>query len=291
VLNRIRIVCLVAPFVLVASSALPARAGNLDGVITSEYPNKIVTLRRFFSGERLRFYADGSLVEDAPAGTFTTDGQVEVRDATLERSVLTIKARRICQVYDAKRRQFVDALTTIENLPGRQQKDIEKALRRRQVTIEIQMAPTPDPKEIPEALHAVFLARDEPVTKIAPPFYRDFFAKLDGTTDQSTVPAGVFRMTSTHGKPAEISAPRATFSPDPEYSEAARQLKFQGSAVLSFIVDPSGSVRDLQITRPLGAGLDDKAIAAVSQWKFQPAQKDGKPVPVAISVEVDFRLY
>ena len=35
-------------------------------------------------------------------------------------------------------------------------------------------------------------------------------------------------------------------------------------------------------------GLDEKAIAAVSQWKFEPALKDGRPVPVQINVEVKF---
>jgi protein TonB len=41
----------------------------------------------------------------------------------------------------------------------------------------------------------------------------------------------------------------------------------------------------------LGLGLDEKAIEAVNTWKFEPAQKDGRPVAVAINVEVQFRLY
>ena len=42
---------------------------------------------------------------------------------------------------------------------------------------------------------------------------------------------------------------------------------------------------------PLGAGLDEKSVEAVSTWKFDPAQKDGKAVPLAIKVEVTFHLY
>jgi TonB family protein len=38
-------------------------------------------------------------------------------------------------------------------------------------------------------------------------------------------------------------------------------------------------------------GLDQKAVEAVRKWKFEPAMKDGKPVAVQISVEVNFRLY
>lgn len=88
-----------------------------------------------------------------------------------------------------------------------------------------------------------------------------------------------------------VSAPKAIFSPDPEYSEEARKAKFQGTCVLSLIVGPDGRPRDIRVARSLGLGLDEKAIEAVNQWKFEPAQKDGRPVAVAINVEVQFRLY
>jgi periplasmic protein TonB len=88
-----------------------------------------------------------------------------------------------------------------------------------------------------------------------------------------------------------VSAPRVLFQPDPEYSEEARKAKFQGTCVLGLVVGPDGRPRDIHVVRSLGLGLDEKAIEAVSRWKFDPAQKDGKPVAVAISVEVDFRLY
>jgi len=88
-----------------------------------------------------------------------------------------------------------------------------------------------------------------------------------------------------------VSAPKAIFSPDPEYSEEARKAKYQGTCVLSVIVGPDGKPRDIRVARSLGLGLDEKAIEAVNQWKFEPAQKDGRPVAVAINVEVQFRLY
>jgi TonB family protein len=61
--------------------------------------------------------------------------------------------------------------------------------------------------------------------------------------------------------------------------------------VLYVIVGADGRPRDLRVARSLGLGLDEKAIDAVKTWKFEPAMKDGKPVAVAISVEVEFRLY
>ncbi len=88
-----------------------------------------------------------------------------------------------------------------------------------------------------------------------------------------------------------ISAPQAVSTPDPEYTEEARNAKTQGTCILWLIVDDHGNPRDIRVVRGLGFGLDAKAIEAVKQWRFQPAQKDGHPVNVQISVEVGFRLY
>jgi protein TonB len=88
-----------------------------------------------------------------------------------------------------------------------------------------------------------------------------------------------------------ISAPQPVSTPDPEYTEQARQAKTQGTCVLWLIVDDQGNPRDIRVVHGLGNGLDAKAIEAVKQWHFQPAMKDGRPVNVQISVEVGFRLY
>jgi TonB family protein len=88
-----------------------------------------------------------------------------------------------------------------------------------------------------------------------------------------------------------VSAPRAIYDPDPDYSEEARKAHYQGSVILYVIIDPSGHPRDVRVQRSLGMGLDEKAIAAVKTWRFQPAQKDGHPVPVEMTVEVNFHLY
>src|SRR5438874_1936821 len=87
-----------------------------------------------------------------------------------------------------------------------------------------------------------------------------------------------------------VSAPRAIFAPDPEYSEEARKAKYQGTVVLYMIVGPDGRARDIHVVRSVGMGLDEKAIDAVRTWKFDPARRDGQAVAVQINVEVSFRL-
>jgi TonB family protein len=90
---------------------------------------------------------------------------------------------------------------------------------------------------------------------------------------------------------AGVSAPRAIYDPDPDYSDEARKAHYQGSVILNVIVDSAGHPKDIHIQRSLGMGLDEKAVAAVRTWRFEPAMKDGHPVAVQMSVEVNFHLY
>ena len=77
---------------------------------------------------------------------------------------------------------------------------------------------------------------------------------------------------------------------EPEYSEEARKAKYQGTVLLYVEVDPSGKATNMRVLRSLGLGLDEKAMEAVKKWKFKPGYKDGKPVTVAATIEVNFRL-
>lgn len=88
-----------------------------------------------------------------------------------------------------------------------------------------------------------------------------------------------------------VSAPRVLYDPDPDYSEEARQARYQGTVVLWVVIGPDGRAREVRVQRALGMGLDEKAVEAVRKWRFQPAMKDGQPVAVQVNVEVNFRLY
>ncbi len=89
---------------------------------------------------------------------------------------------------------------------------------------------------------------------------------------------------------ADVSAPKPVYTPEPEYSEEARKAKYQGTVLLSLVVDEAGRPVNIHVTRPLGLGLDEKAVEAVRRWTFKPGTKNGKAVAVQASVEVNFRL-
>ncbi len=85
--------------------------------------------------------------------------------------------------------------------------------------------------------------------------------------------------------------PKPIKTGDPEYSEAARKAALQGTVVLWAVICADGRVGDVRIQKSLGHGLDQKAIEAVRRWRFEPARKDGVPVPVQVNIEVNFRLF
>jgi len=86
------------------------------------------------------------------------------------------------------------------------------------------------------------------------------------------------------------TAPRPVFTADPEYSQEARDAHYEGSCVLWMIVGSDGKPRNIKVVRTLGLGLDEKAIEAVKQWKFEPGMMDGKPVAVQVNLKMSFRL-
>jgi TonB family protein len=88
-----------------------------------------------------------------------------------------------------------------------------------------------------------------------------------------------------------VTAPRVLYAPDPEYSEEARKAKYQGTVVLWLVVGPDGRAHDIRVQSSLGMGLDEKAIEAIRQWRFEPGRKAGVPVAVQVNVECNFRLY
>jgi len=88
-----------------------------------------------------------------------------------------------------------------------------------------------------------------------------------------------------------VSNPTPIVSPEAEFSDEARRNKYQGVCMISILVDAHGYPENPRVVRSLGMGLDEKALEAVQRYRFKPAMKDGKPVPVTILVEVNFRLY
>lgn len=87
-----------------------------------------------------------------------------------------------------------------------------------------------------------------------------------------------------------VTAPRLVHKVQPEFSPQARRSRVQGTVILQIVISRDGLPTEISVLSPLGFGLDERAIAAVKQWKFTPGSKDGQPVKILATVEVNFRF-
>ena len=89
-----------------------------------------------------------------------------------------------------------------------------------------------------------------------------------------------------------VTLPRVLFEKKPAYTADAMRAKVQGTVLLECVVLPDGTVGEVDIVRSLDStfGLDEEAVKAARQWRFQPGMRFGEPVPVLVTIELQFTL-
>jgi periplasmic protein TonB len=87
-----------------------------------------------------------------------------------------------------------------------------------------------------------------------------------------------------------IAPPSVLREVKPEYTQEARRRGVEGDVVVEVIVRADGSVGQVRLLQGLDAGLDQRAIDAVRQWRFSPAHRHGTPVDVVVEIAVGFKL-
>jgi TonB family protein len=96
--------------------------------------------------------------------------------------------------------------------------------------------------------------------------------------------------------------PNLIYQVEPDFPEKARKKKINGNCKVSIVVDIDGQVKDVRVIhsvaedqpsklKAVALAFDEKAIEAVRQYRFEPALLQGKPVPVALTVEVNFTIF
>jgi protein TonB len=86
-----------------------------------------------------------------------------------------------------------------------------------------------------------------------------------------------------------ISPPAKTRNVDPVYPRVAQSARVSGVVILEAVIGADGRVTEVKVLRSV-ALLDDAAIAAVRQWEYTPTMLNGSPVPVIMTVTVNFQL-
>lgn len=91
-------------------------------------------------------------------------------------------------------------------------------------------------------------------------------------------------------KTAGVTIPACVHCPDPQYTDEARRAKAQGSVTFDVVIDEQGRAKRITVLKGDKFGFTARAVSAIKTWEFKPAMKDGKPVPVCVTIEVSFRL-
>lgn len=289
---------------------LPANAHSqtvsVEQHLRESFEDKTFLLRGFLTGDHLYYDALGAPIGNSTAGDWTADGFVTVNDVQIRQQSLILKARRLLVESIDHKFQFRPAE---RSLPGEKEKEPVSV----QITVDLG-TDTPSAEAADAATSKIFLDAQDSLTDLVPNYWKSCIRSglmgaqncqfspeilsIAGVISSEGAQSGLLPLNPSLDIPKQslrvgngVSPPRQIDAPEPEFSDAARGVKFQGTVVLWVIVNTEGVPTGIRILSPVGAGLDAKAVQAVKGWKFKPAEKDGQPVSVAIAVQVDFHLY
>ena len=294
---------------LLCAAVTFAHADDLSRQLRDKYGDKTLVLRGFYSGERLRYDDSGSLVGGNRSGDWTSDGFVRITAIDVKSHEIRIKAKRMSAVSFNK----TLSLRVAEN-------EVVRPGEKKEIAVEIAAdlgRRHPSADQVNAALAKIFLSENDNFAGEVPEYWKPcvpaglagkdqdcrFASEMLGIpglrVPEHDAPEIDSQATEQKSAPERrrflvaqgISPPRVTLHKEPEFSDLARRMKYQGTAVLGLTVDQNGIPTNVHVLNPLGCGLDAQAVRAVEGWRFKPAEKDGHPVSVEIAVEVDFHLY
>jgi TonB family protein len=137
-----------------------------------------------------------------------------------------------------------------------------------------------------DALDQVFSAGlDDRMMAAMPAFWKLYYQAAAARADFRPTDPSVLRQNTVDTKARLLT----TF--EPASNEFAQASGVAGMALYHAVIGPDGKPQEIAVARPIGFGLDESAVDAILKAKFEPAQKDGKPVPVMLDLVVQFRIY
>lgn len=274
--------CRAVILIVLVTTAPSLFAADLADTLRTDYEKRALLLRGFYEANKLNFDSAGTLTSRSDIAGWTSSF-VYIESLTTKENALEIKGKRVGLLFDEKQKRFKPGQSKVK------------------VTITIAITPSVDSEAVVrKALDKIFIGPTEPLVPLVPAYWSSIVMRLNSEGAISDLPpvrkgseACVDEASpqNTCGPGKKIEPPRITHGPDPRYDKVAESLKLQGTVMLYTVIDVTGRPTDIQIVRPFGCGLDDRAVATVSQWKFKPATRDGIPVPVQINIEINFRLF
>jgi TonB family protein len=272
----------VGGFAAVAQEPVAGRSPtmNTEAAISAQLIGKPLLLRGFWVEDELKFDDAGLPASEYPVGSFTEAG-FDAQKVTLKSDHLTITGQRVALVFDAA--------GNARRVPMTRSKMFSKSPER--VTIEIDGHGDGD---FDKELNAIFADRLSDIASSLPDYWQPFATRhsADSTETLEAMPSFPTKQDAKASHVGgNVKPPKLLKSVDPKFSETARQQKFSGNVEIYLWVGEDGLPSHIRIVRPVGMGLDERAVAAISQYRFAPATRDGQPVMVDLYVDVNFRIF
>lgn len=256
--------------------------------LKSRFKKQSLYLRGFYSNDKLSFDEKGQLIGTSIPTSFTLSG-FDLRLVNLKKDKLILEGRRVGVKFQKDKQSRIPL-----NLgsPDSQQDE----------PMHIEIAASSNGDYGP-ALDMIFANGLEELAPSLPPYWqtwaRTTFPSI--STAAAPTPANPKEgSASTSQTPKEtpkapsgsiLKSPRLLKGENPDFNEPARRLKYEGKTRIHLQVGSDGTVSKLAIIRPIGLGLDERAVAAVGGYSFSPATKDGQPISVELDVEVSFDIF
>jgi TonB family protein len=247
-----------------------AQTDHLQDELNSAYKGKTLLLRNFYSGGTLAYGSDGQLHKPSIQGPWTLGG-LEITDIVVAEPGIEIRGNRMGAVFKNGKLSFMKV--------GKLQIHIDRD--------------NPE-KNLDAAIRHIFIDPKEDLRPLLPDYWQSYLSGSDSKSRKDAWISSIEKRDPSASPPVKVSpgavsAPRAIHLPEPKYTKEAASRQFEGMSRLMVVVNTSGSAENIAILDPLGMGLDEQAVKAVQQWRFQPGMKDGQPIWVQIEIEVDFR--
>jgi TonB family protein len=246
--------------VLFLLHAAITHADSVKDDLNHKYKNQLLALRSPLTGRTQKFDSSGQPVNPPSAGHWLFYGGIYVESLDVSNDTLRLEGPQVAPTGQKKKGKPVFV-------------PIGKP-----ITVEIHLdQPLVSADQAQVVMDRVFFLGAEALQHTKPEYRRS----------DNTSPLGPVYAIGKDG----VTNPQSVYAPDPAFSEEARRAKYQGTAILSVVVDKEGNVSRIRLERPLGMGLDENAMEKLKTWRFKPGTYNGQPVAVAMNVEVSFNLY
>jgi TonB family protein len=243
-----------------------AQSEDLSKKLTDGLKGAPLTSKQLFAGGQVHFDHNGRIIGTVErCESWTLCRTFRVDGVSINAQGLEITTQRIAI-------GFADGIQTPHLIEGRN------------CTFKIDVPAPVDEQGALAAMKNVFLTKTDHPDLNLPFAWQKYFNQPKSAETAPVRPGGTQKV------PAEVMAGKLTKKVMPKYPETAKNLRQQGTVILSGLIGKDGRVHDLWIVKPLGLGLDEAALEGVSQWEYQPTLLNGQPVEVETIINVNFQL-